>query len=173
MCKQLWMGMEPQPLHNGMVCIPAVTQTLAFSWLPKQIWDNKGNGNGLPMVPYAHPLHMKWFIHIICAPHWCACSFGWLWSLKHCIMVWFVAQQWPKLSANCQNLGQQGQWVQTPYMCSTLMCMQLWMGMEPQPLHNGMVCSPVLRSKLSADTTTYDVVPNFREQAEILDDGFV
>jgi len=32
--------------------------------------------------------------------------------------------------------------VHTPYMCSTLMCKQLWMGMEPQPLHNGMVCSP-------------------------------
>ena len=32
--------------------------------------------------------------------------------------------------------------VQTPYMCSTFMCMQLWMGMEPQTLHNGMICSP-------------------------------
>ena len=33
MCKQLWMGMEPQPLHNGMVCSPAVTQ--AYSRLSK------------------------------------------------------------------------------------------------------------------------------------------
>ena len=35
--------------------------------------------------PYAHPLHMKWFIHLTCAPHWCASSFGWVWSLNHCI----------------------------------------------------------------------------------------
>ena len=33
MCKQLWMGMESQPLHNGMVWSPAVTQ--AFSQLSK------------------------------------------------------------------------------------------------------------------------------------------
>jgi hypothetical protein len=24
-----------------------------------KIWVNKGDGNGLLMVPYAHPLHMK------------------------------------------------------------------------------------------------------------------
>ncbi len=67
MCKQLWMGMEPQPLHNGMVCSPAVTQ--AFFSQEVKIWINKGNGNGLPMVPYAHPLHTKWFKQFICAPH--------------------------------------------------------------------------------------------------------
>ena len=60
------------------------------------IWVNMGDGNGLPMVPYAPPLHMNWFIHLICATHWCASSFGWVWSLNHCIMVWFVAQQWPE-----------------------------------------------------------------------------
>ena len=64
MCKQLWMAKEPQPLHNGMVCSPSVTQTPTV-----KIWVNKGDGNGLPMVPYAHPLHTKWFIQLICAPH--------------------------------------------------------------------------------------------------------
>jgi len=34
-----------------------------------KIWINKGGGNGLLVVPYAHPLHMKWFKHLICAPH--------------------------------------------------------------------------------------------------------
>ena len=33
MCKQLWMGMEPQPLHNGMVCSPTATQ--AFSLIER------------------------------------------------------------------------------------------------------------------------------------------
>jgi hypothetical protein len=75
MCKQLWMGMEPQPLHNGMVCSPAVTQTLAFSRVSKS-WDHKGDGNGLPMVLYTHPLHMNWFIHLI--P---------LKSIFHCSMI--------------------------------------------------------------------------------------
>ena len=56
MCKQLWMGMEPQPLHNGMVCSPAVT---SFQPTTVKIWVNKGDGNRLPMVQYAHPLHMK------------------------------------------------------------------------------------------------------------------
>ncbi len=45
-------------------------------------------------IPYAHPLHMKWFKHLICcAPHWCASSFGWVWSLNRCILVWFVFPQ--------------------------------------------------------------------------------
>ena len=34
-----------------------------------KIWVNMRNGNGLLMVPYAHPLHMKWFIYLIYAPH--------------------------------------------------------------------------------------------------------
>ena len=69
MFKQLWMGMELQPLHNGMVCSPAVTQAFSFQPMTVKICVNKGGGNGLPMVPYAHPLHMKWFKHLICAPH--------------------------------------------------------------------------------------------------------
>jgi hypothetical protein len=145
MCKQLWMGMEPQPLHNGMVCSPAVTQ--AFSQLSK-------SGSTRAMVKGCQWFHMPNHCNLICAPHWCAGSFGWVWSLNHCIMVWFVAQQWPKLSAECQNLGQQGQWqrvadgsicpstayevVHTPYMCFRLMCKQLWMGIEPQPMQNGI-----------------------------------
>ena len=89
------------------------TRLLALPPGPTRIWvwwshlpgwrmtiavSHKGGGNGLPMVPYAHPLHMKWFIHL---------------------------------------------------MCSTLMCKQLWMGMEPQPLHNGMVCSPAVTQAFS------------------------
>ncbi len=31
--------------------------------------NDDGDDNGLPMVPYAHPLHLNWFIHLICAPH--------------------------------------------------------------------------------------------------------
>jgi len=34
-----------------------------------KIWVNKGDGNELPMVPYAHPLHMKWFIHLLYVLH--------------------------------------------------------------------------------------------------------
>ncbi len=32
MYKQLWMGMEPQPLHNCMVCIPAVWPKVSADW---------------------------------------------------------------------------------------------------------------------------------------------
>ncbi len=66
MCKHLWMGMEPQPLHNGMVC----RQQCDPSFQPNvKFWINKGGGNGLLMIPYARPLHMKGFKPLICPPH--------------------------------------------------------------------------------------------------------
>ncbi len=69
MCYHIWMGMDPQPLHM-MVMVWFVAQQCDPSFqLTVKIWVNKGDGNGLPVVPYAHPLHMKWFIHLICAPH--------------------------------------------------------------------------------------------------------
>ena len=70
MCKQLWMGMEPQPLRM-MAMVWFVAQQCDPSLQPNtvKIWVNKGDGNGLPMVPYARPLHTKWFKHLICAPH--------------------------------------------------------------------------------------------------------
>ena len=43
--------MEPQPLHNGMVCV-----TQDFSRL--STWIIKGDGNGLLMVPYARLLYI-------------------------------------------------------------------------------------------------------------------
>jgi len=134
MCKQLWMGMELQPLYNGMVCSPAVTQQ-AFCRLSK-------SGSTRAMVTgcrwFHMPIHCIWsgsYIYV-CAPHWCASSFGWVWSLIHFIILWFVAQQVPKLSADGKNLGQQGPWSRvadgsicpstayevaySPFLCSTL-----------------------------------------------------
>jgi hypothetical protein len=88
------MGMEPQPLHNEMVCSPSVTQTPTV-----KIWENKGNGNGFTD------------------------------------------------GSICPSTAYEV--VQTSYMCYTLMCKQLWMGMEPQSLHNGMICSPAVTQAFS------------------------
>jgi hypothetical protein len=58
-CKCIVNSFEPQPLHNGKVCNPARTQE-DVSQLSNSGTTRAGDGNGLPMVPYAHPLLMKW-----------------------------------------------------------------------------------------------------------------
>ncbi len=88
-CKQLWMGMESKPLHNCMFCSPALWPKLSVDC---QNLDQQLRWYKMLMVLYAHPLHMKWFQHIIWDPHWCTSSDGWVWSLNNCLMVWFVAQ---------------------------------------------------------------------------------
>jgi len=89
MCKQRWMVWS----LNHCILVWFVAQSDPSFQPTVKIWINNCGGNVMPMVPYAHPLHMKWFQHITCDPHWCASSFGWVWSLNHCTMVWFVAQQ--------------------------------------------------------------------------------
>ena len=66
MCNELWMGMEPQPLHNGMIQSPDVTQDFSPD---VKIEVNLGDQNALMMVLYGHPLHMKWFKHLTYAQH--------------------------------------------------------------------------------------------------------
>jgi hypothetical protein len=68
----------------------------------------------------------------------------------------------------CQGLPDKSKIVRFRFislMCSTLMCMQLWMGMEPQPLNNGMVCSPAVTqafSRLSKSGSTRAMVTGCR-----------
>ena len=66
MCNELWMEIEPQPLHNGMIQSPAVTQDFSPD---VKIEVNQGDQNALMMVQYGHPLHMKWFKHLTYAQH--------------------------------------------------------------------------------------------------------
>ncbi len=45
---------------NHCIMVWFVFQQCDPSFQPTvKIWDNKGHGNGLPMVPYANPLHMN------------------------------------------------------------------------------------------------------------------
>ena len=66
MCNQLKMGMEPQPLHNGMIQSPDVTQDFSPD---VEIEVNLGDQIRFIMVLYDHPQHMKWFKHLIYAQH--------------------------------------------------------------------------------------------------------
>ena len=62
------MGMEPQPLHNGVIQSPAVTQDFSPDAYVK-IEVNQVDQNALLMVLYGHPHHIKWFKHLIYAQH--------------------------------------------------------------------------------------------------------
>ena len=66
MCNELWIGMEPPPLHNGMIQSPDVTQDFGPD---VKIGANLGDQNALMMVLYGHPQHMKWFKSLIYAQH--------------------------------------------------------------------------------------------------------
>jgi len=130
------------------------------------------------MVPHAHPLHMKWFIHF------CMCS------ILMCKQLWMgmepqplhngivcspaVTQAFSRLSksGSTRAMVKCCRWFHMPIHCiwissyilyvlqigSTLMCRQFWMGMEPHSLPNGMVCSPAVTqqafSRLSKSGTT-------------------
>ena len=63
--EEIWepfqVGFEPQPLHNGVNCRPAVNHIISED---SQIWDNSSGGNGQNMAPYAHPQHMKVVKHL-------------------------------------------------------------------------------------------------------------
>jgi len=133
------------------------------------------------MVPYAHPLHMNWFIHLICAPHWLhidvqAALDG---NGASTTSEWYglYPSSYPSFQPTVKIWDNKGngnglpmvpyahplyiKWFIYFFMCSTLMCKQLWMGMEPQPLHNGMVCSPAVTqafSRLSKSGTTRAMV---------------
>jgi hypothetical protein len=68
MCNELWIDIEPQPLHNGMIQSSDVTQDFSPAEDVK-IEVNLGDQNALMMVHYGHPLHMKWFKSLIYAQH--------------------------------------------------------------------------------------------------------
>jgi hypothetical protein len=85
------VGLEPQPMHCGVICQPAVTQ--GFSCIPK---------SGFKSVVVTawwwihQPIQSIWRLHLAYVWHVCGNHSRWVWSLNHCIVVWFVDQLWPR-----------------------------------------------------------------------------
>jgi hypothetical protein len=65
------VGPEPQPLHCGMICSPAVTQK-------NQILVHKCGGNGMMTDPSAHPQHTKVAKHLAYIYHGCGNHSRWV-----------------------------------------------------------------------------------------------
>ena len=74
-------------------------------WLIYQTATCTCRDNEVVMDPYAHPLHMKVVKHLVYVWYGCVIHSGWVWSLIACVMVWFAAQQWPRILADFPNLG--------------------------------------------------------------------
>lgn len=69
MSDPFWVGLQPQSLHNGMVCDQVRTKD--FNGIQKS-GANTGGGNGVMPSTYAHPLHM------IIVKHFAYVSYGYM-----------------------------------------------------------------------------------------------
>ncbi len=107
MCDQVWLDLEPQPLCNTTVGGWAVTKKIGLTW---KIQTNTQCWNTWWLGSYQEN---RAYLKI---------------SSKHSVVMewWWV----------CLPLSIAYEACQLPYICLTLMCDQVWLDIQPQPLYN-------------------------------------
>ncbi len=101
------VGLEPQPLHHGIICISRCELGL---WPKSKICASRCCEYGMMMDYSAHPQHMYVLNHLEYVWRRCENHLMWVWSFNHCNMTLFQFQVRTGNFAETQNLCQQGLW---------------------------------------------------------------